>query len=171
MEKKTNIKTIEKILKEVVTEWSNNKAVAKNGNENATQKYTNIFSQTSDEFKIYDKKINDKYDVYCEEWGNWDTYIVYKGTKTKVSEEDEKEYDSSCGIEKLDTPKLNECYFSFWKDKDGYKISLDGKPSWEYLHPSSEFYSSKFDSIFYGAFNKANIEFDWEDDATLKVAQ
>ena len=31
-EKKMNIKTIEKILKEVVTEWSNNKAVTKNGN-------------------------------------------------------------------------------------------------------------------------------------------
>ena len=41
MEKKMNIKTIEKILKQVVTEWSNNKAVAKNGNENATQKVTN----------------------------------------------------------------------------------------------------------------------------------
>ena len=173
MEKKMNIKTIEKILKQVVTEWSNDcEAIAKSGNPNAEQKYTNIFSQTSyGDFKIYDKEINDKYDVYLEEWGDWDSYIVYKGTKTKVSKEEEEEYNNSCGIEKLDTPKIDECYFSFWKDKDGYKISLDGKPSWQYLHPSSDHYSSEFESIFYRAFEKAGIQFDWEDGATLWVAQ
>jgi hypothetical protein len=143
-----NIKTIEKILKKVVTEWSNDcEAIAIPGNENADQKYTNIFSQTTEgAFEIYNEEIYNKYDIHMI--GDYDGHVV---------------------IKKLDTPKAHECYFSFWKDKDGYKISLDGKPSWEYLSPSSDFYSSKFDSIFSGAFEKANIEFDWEDGATLSI--
>ena len=82
-----NIKTIEKILKDVVTEWCCNdcEAVVKNNN---------VYSQTTvGEFIIHDKEIDNKYDVYVEEWGDWDSYIVYKGTNTKVSEEDKKEYD------------------------------------------------------------------------------
>jgi|TARA_R110002012_G_scaffold279970_1_gene468417 hypothetical protein len=164
-----NIKTIEKILKKVVTEWSNDcEAIAISGNENADQKYTNIFSQTTEgAFEIYNEEIYNKYDIHMI--GDYDGHVVIKGTTTKVSESEEKEWYKSFGNKKLDTPKAHECYFSFWKDKDGYKISLDGKPSWEYLSPSSDFYSSKFDSIFSGAFEKANIEFDWEDGATLSI--
>jgi hypothetical protein len=171
MEKKMNIKTIEKILKQVVTEWSNDcEAIAIKGNHNTEQKYTNIFSQTKvGASEIYNEEIYNKYDIHMT--SDYDGYVVIKGTTTKVSKSEEEEWFKSFGNKKLDTPKPDECFFSFWKDKDGYKISLDGKPSWEYLHPSSEFYSSKFDSIFSDAFEKAGIEFDWEDGATLWVAQ
>ena len=59
MEKKMNIKTIEKILKDVVTEWSNDcEAIAIKGNPNAEQKYTNIFSQTKvGASEIYNEEI------------------------------------------------------------------------------------------------------------------
>jgi len=157
-----NIKTIEKILKQVVAEWSNN--------HDAVVENNKVFSQTTEgAFEIYNEEIYNKYDIH--EIGDYDGYVVIKGTTTKVSKSEENEWFKSFGTKKLDTPKPHECYFSFWKDEDGYKISLDGKPSWQYLHPSSEFYSSKFDSIFSQAFKKANIRFDWEDEATLSVAQ
>ena len=160
-----NIKTIEKILKDVVTKWSNDcEAVVKNNK---------VYSQTTvGEFIIHDKEINNKYDVYCEEYGDWNTYIVYKGTNTKVSEEDQKEYDNNLTLEKLDTPKIDECYFSVSKCEDGYKISLDGLPSWQYLRYGSDHYSSKFESIFYKAFEKAGIKYEdleWDDEATLAI--
>ena len=157
-----NIKTIEKILKDVVTEWCNDcEAVVKNNN---------VYSQTTvGEFIIHDKEIDNKYDVYVEEWGDWNSYIVYKGTNTKVSEEDKKEYDNNSTLEKLDTPKIDECYFSVSKCEDGYKISLDGLPSWQYLRYVSDHYSPEFESIFYKAFEKANIEWDWDDEATIAI--
>jgi len=161
-----NIKTIEKILKQVVTEWSHEL----NNNYDAVVENNKVFSQTTEgAFEIYNEEIYNKYDIH--EIGDYDGRVVIKGTTTKVSESEENEWFKSFGNKKLDTPKPHECYFSFWKDENGYKVSLDGYSSWDFLHPSSEFYSSKFDSIFSGAFEKANIRFDWEDEATLSVAQ
>ena len=163
-----NINTLEKTLTNVVSEWSKAKVKSKTYIVR-NFKYTDIYTLTTDGgVKVLDQVEYDKYEY--NEKADYEFDLVYKGTKNKASKEDEEKFHSSFCIEKLDTPKKDQTYFKIWKDKDGYKISVDGGlVGWDFLSHYSEFHSSNFEGIFESAFDKANLTCEDVDDATYLV--